>query len=363
MDAHRIVEVLSGRDRSVGASLLRSGLSCAAPFYGLGVRLRNLAFDRGWRTIRRVPAAVISIGNLTTGGTGKTPLVAWITNFLAAEGHRPAIVSRGYRSLDKGGNDEKRLMDQLCPGTPHLQNPSRFEAASTAIAEHSAGTIVLDDAFQHRQLHRDLDVVLIDALQPWGFGHLLPRGLLREPEKALARASIVILTRCEQTSAEGLRLLRREVAKWTSAPIVESTFRATGLVNFEGERLALDSLPRERVAAFCGIGNPEGFRRTLAEIGLPAETTPHRTFPDHHHYSTADVEDLARWAQSHSATALLTTRKDLVKIPNSHIGTASLWGVDLTLAFVDSAPLIERLRGVVSIATRKSVAAASGEVP
>ena len=350
MDAHRIVEVLSGRDRSARATLLRGGLCCAAPFYGLGIRLRNLAFDRGWRTIRRVPVPVISIGNLTTGGTGKTPLVAWVTNFLAAEGHRPAIVSRGYRSLDEGGNDEKRLMDQLCPGIPHLQNPNRFEGASTAIAGHSAGAIVLDDAFQHRQLHRDLDIVLVDALQPWEFGHLLPRGLLREPENGLTRASVAILTRCEQIAADALDRLRREVAKWTSAPIMESTFRATGLVNCEGERLALESLPRDRVASFCGIGNPEGFRRTLAEVGLPAEATPHRTFPDHHHYSTGDLEDLARWAQSHSSTALLTTRKDLVKIPRSHVGAASLWGVDVTLDFVDPAPLIDRLRSVISTA-------------
>lgn len=350
MDAHWLVDLLSGRDRSVAASLLRGSLSCAAPFYGIAVRLRNLAFDRGWRTVRHVPVPVIGVGNLTTGGTGKTPLVAWITNFLAAAGRQPAIVSRGYRSLDEGGNDEKRLMDQLCPGIPHLQNPSRFHAASTAIAEHGAKAIVLDDAFQHRQLHRDLDVVLVDAIQPWGFGHLLPRGLMREPKSGLSRAGIVILTRCEQVSSEERARLRQEVARWTSAPIVESTFRASGFINAAGDSLAVEALPGDRAASFCGVGNPDGFRRTLAEIGLSAGTTPHRSFPDHHHYNSADLDDLARWGASHSAMALVTTRKDLVKIPHTDLGGIPLWGVDLTLDFTDAAPLVDRLHSLAWLA-------------
>ena len=348
MDLQQFFDVLSGKRRGAAATLLRGSLALAEPGYRAAVALRNAGFDRGWKRIERVSVPVISVGNVTTGGTGKTPAVAWITNWLASEGFRPAIVSRGYRALDEGGNDEKRLMDELCPGVPHLQNRLRGAAAREAIQRHGAGSIVLDDAFQHRQLHRDLDVVLIDALNPWGFGHLLPRGLLREPRQSLTRADVVVMTRCGQIAWEQRETLRLEIARWTSAPILESTFQVNRLVNSRGETRELAGLAAERIAAFCGIGNPAGFRKTLAEIGVAPDDARFRAFPDHHHYDARDADDLAAWGRSIGATLLVATRKDLVKIPRAELGGIPLWGVDQTLEFADPAPLVTRLRDTVS---------------
>jgi len=348
MDLQKSLDVISGKRRGLAGALLRGGLSLAEPGYRAAIALRNLAFDRGWKRIERVPVPVISVGNLTTGGTGKTPAVAWITNWLAAENARPAIVSRGYRSLDSAGNDEKRLMDELCPGVPHLQNRVRSAAAREAVERFDCGAVVLDDAFQHRQFHRDLDVVLVDALSPWGYGHLLPRGLLREPRSSLARADAVVMTRCGQIGPPERQSLKDEIARWTAAPILESRFEVARLVNSHGEPRSLAGLPQERVAAFCGIGNPAGFRRTLADLGVDLDDSMFRVFPDHHHYGAEDIQEIATWARSASATLLLATRKDLVKIPEASLGGIALWGLDQTLEFADSAPLVARLRELVS---------------
>src|SRR5690606_8255127 len=137
-------------------------------FYGAAVQWRNFAFDRGWYRVHRAGVPVISVGNLTTGGTGKTPLVAWLVHQLEQLGASPAILSRGYRSVDSHANDEKLVLDRLCPGVPHIQNPDRVAGARAALADGVCNLLVLDDGFQHRRLHRDLDLVLIDALNPWG---------------------------------------------------------------------------------------------------------------------------------------------------------------------------------------------------
>ena len=201
MDEAALHELLSGQRHDVAARLLRSALYGPSLAYSAVMRLRNLAYDRGWLRIERVgvppslstgeiplsnpseayeayeptiPVPVISLGNLTTGGTGKTPLAAYLTNWLIREGCRPGLLSRGYRSLPvqdgtgiTGGNDEKRVLDQLCPGVPHLQQRDRVCSARRAVVEYGCDILILDDGFQHRRLHRDLDLVLIDALRPW----------------------------------------------------------------------------------------------------------------------------------------------------------------------------------------------------
>ena len=133
---------------------------------------------------------VISVGNITTGGTGKTPMVAWLARWFRNQDVRVALVSRGYRAEAEGQNDEARELATLLPDVPHLQNPDRVAAARIAIDELETQLIILDDGFQHRRIHRDLEIVLIDALQPFGFGHVLPRGLLREPLRGLAHPTL-----------------------------------------------------------------------------------------------------------------------------------------------------------------------------
>ncbi len=349
------MEIVSGRRAGLLAAAGRAGLCVLTPLYAAAMSLRNQSFDRGWRTPARVDATVISIGNLTAGGTGKTPTVAWVVQKLQALHARPAIISRGYGSQD-GANDEKRLLDQLLPGVPHLLNPDRVAAARTLLAPEagalSPNVLVLDDAFQHRRIARDFDLVLVDCLNPWGFGHLFPRGLLREPLRSLQRATCALLTRCDQVDEATQQGIKDTIRCWTSAPILASSFQPTRLVNGDGdgEVRRVEELPALRVAAFCGIGNPVGFRRTLTRLGVAIPDDRFRTFPDHHHYQPGDLDALGQWANSVRADGLLTTQKDLVKIPHAALKGVPLWALGIELRF-DTAEaesqLIELLRAAV----------------
>lgn len=324
--------MISGRCRGPGASLARGGLAIASFFYGSVVRARNWAFDIRALAAHSAPVPVVSVGNLTAGGTGKTPIVAALVDWFSARGMRPAILSRGYRAHAGAANDEKLVLDQLCPGVPHLQGADRVESARLACQQHGAQVLILDDGFQHRRIARDLDVVLIDALDPWGAGHLLPRGLLREPRSSLRRAHAVILTRADQIAPDAKARLVAEIRQLGSGETpIEAAFQPTGLINADGQRAPLDSL--SAVAAFCGIGNPDGFRRTLSDAGV-RQVVAFRAFRDHQHYSEADLSGLAKWAREQGAAALVTTQKDLVKIPQAKLDGLPLWAVAIRAEFV-----------------------------
>lgn len=326
MDEASFKAIISGKRRGLSASLLRSLLAAASFPYGLGIGLRNAAFDRGWKRSHAAGVPVISIGNVTTGGTGKTPFVAYVVNWLVQHGRRPAILSRGYRSLDGQANDEKLVLDRLCPGVPHIQNPDRVAGARTAIEQHSADALVLDDAFQHRRLARDLDIVLIDALNPWGYGHLLPRGLLREPLNALRRAGVIVVTRCDQAAPAQIRDIAARVRDvGCIAPIVETAFPATQLVSHADAPRPLQDMRGRRVVGFCGIGNPGAFRLVLESAGM--QIASFHAFPDHHHYTPADLDVLCESIRQADAAAVVTTEKDLVKIPSPDLAGWPLYAL------------------------------------
>jgi tetraacyldisaccharide 4'-kinase len=334
-------DLISGRSRGPVASIARGGLGIASIFYGGVVRARNRAYDVGLLRVHHASVPVVSIGNLTAGGTGKTPVVAAIAEWFTSRGVRPAILSRGYRPHAGGINDEKLVLDRLCPGVPHLQGADRVESARSACERHGAQLLILDDAFQHRRLDRDLDLMLVDALDPWGGGRLLPRGLLREPRSALRRADAVILTRADQCPPADKARLIDEIRRLgrDEAPI-EVVFRPVGLENSAGARATIDSLGP--VVAFCGIGNPEGFRHTLIDAGV-APIAAFRAFRDHHHYSDADLAELAQWAAEQRATALVTTQKDLVKIPRERLGDLPLWALTVRAEFTAGAERLATL--------------------
>ncbi len=359
MDAYRsYLQSISQERRDPLARVLCGALACCTPFYRGAVRLRNRAYDLRRVRICDPGVPVVSVGNLTTGGTGKTPVVAWIVNRLRELGATPGILSRGYRSLDGAENDEKRLLDRLCPGVPHIQNRDRVAGAVAAVTEHGCSVLVLDDGFQHRRLKRQLDIVLIDAVNPWGYGRLLPRGLLREPPASLGRADLVLITRSDQVSTAELAATRTEIRRHTNAHVIRSRFAATGLINAEGVRRPLDVLSQQRAAAFCGIGNPEGFRRTLAGAvgrdGAGTEAIPLKIFPDHHHYTEADSRALAAFAASVHAECLVTTGKDLVKIPRTELSGVAVWGVEIELRLEDATRLMDCLESCVSAGDRKA---------
>jgi tetraacyldisaccharide 4'-kinase len=199
------------------ATAARAGLRLASWPYGLGSWARNRLFDAGWKKVHRAAVPVVCVGNLTTGGTGKTPCVEWVARFYRDRGVQVAIVSRGYGARG-GRNDEAMVLEENLPDVPHLQDPDRFAAAERAAEELESELVVLDDGFQHRRLHRDLDVVLIDATRPPTRDYLLPRGTLREPASGLRRAGAIVLTRCDQVDAGAVDAIHSWLARrWPAA--------------------------------------------------------------------------------------------------------------------------------------------------
>lgn len=369
MNEQHLLNVMAGKPVA-GGRLLRGGLRLLSWPYAGTVWVRNRLYDAGLLRVSPVPVPVISIGNLTTGGTGKTPVVALVVRELQQAGLRPGIVSRGYRSLDDNGNDERRVLELLCPDVPHVQNRDRVAAVRSAAYSYGCNVIVADDAFQHRRLDRVLDVVLIDATNPWGYGAVLPRGLLRESRSGLKRADLVLVTRADLVGRTAIEAIQAEIRRM--APLVpcgEVVFRATGLRALSSStgpdtrenrsadllsavagdkdagrrRPSSDSgLPAEdamaenrRVVAFAGVGNPDAFRHAVEQLGW--QVSAFRRFPDHWHYTRADAVALQQLATEHAAKVLVTTLKDLVKLRDLPFSDASVFALDITAEVTDGA--------------------------
>jgi tetraacyldisaccharide 4'-kinase len=289
-------------------------LRLASVPYGVAVRLRNAAFDRGWKHVHRVPVPVISIGNLTLGGTGKTPCVEYVASYLREHGRQVCLLSRGYKSSASGMNDEAMLLEENMPDVPHLQNPDRVAAAQTAIEELEADVLVLDDGFQHRRLHRDLDIVLIDVTHPPQRDSLFPGGTLREPaSKGLKRTGVVLLTRCDQVTPRELQSVKDWLRQNFAGPIAESTHSPVELIRVDADPLPVSTLQGRTVGMVSGIGNPAAFRCTLESLG--ATVVAEKVFPDHHGYTKEDVDGLRTWAKRLPEDAwIAVTQKDHVKL-------------------------------------------------
>jgi tetraacyldisaccharide 4'-kinase len=337
-------DLASGRRQGIAASLLRGLLGVLELPVRWYVQRRNRAFDKGRFTVFRVDAPVISVGNLTAGGTGKTPMVEWLARTLREQGRSVVLISRGYGSSGNKQNDEARELAAKLPDVPHLLNPDRVAAARHAIQQHPGSVLILDDAFQHRRLHRDVDIVLLDALSPFGFDHLIPRGLLREPVEGLRRAHVVVLSRANLVD-DATRTAIRERADQLAPDAIwaEAIHAPRELLSHSGQTQSLESLDGARIAAFCGIGNPAGFRRTLENAG--AEIVAWREFADHTPYNAGQLASLETWARESNADALVCTHKDLVKIPNDELGgkplLALIIGIQFTVGEADLRTLIE----------------------
>ncbi len=363
MDARAVAQVLwhqevvSGCRRGLVAELCRFGLTLLSIPYGWGSCLRNHLYDIGLRPILRAEVPIVSIGNLTLGGTGKTPAVEWVARFYCAMGLRPAILSRGYGASADGFNDEAKMLRSNLPEVPHLRNPDRYVTARQAVKQYGSQILILDDGFQHRRLHRDLDIVTLDATNPWGYGRLFPRGMLREPVSSLSRADLILLTRCDSVAPEALAVLEDHIHQgFAKKPLVTSRHHPLHLMRFRSaqhattevpENVALKELNGRLVAAFCGIGNPEAFRKTLR--GLGCELIAFRCFPDHHRYSNGDLESLRRWAAGLPSDALIvTTQKDLVKLPFPELASRPLSALRVGLEILSGREVLEQLlKGVI----------------
>jgi tetraacyldisaccharide 4'-kinase len=294
------------------------------------VVLRNLLFDLGWRPAQKLPVPVWSVGNLTAGGTGKTPLTRHLARWALAHGLRPAIVTRGYRAASDGANDEARLVSEC----PVVCDPDRVAGGRRAIAD-GATCLILDDGFQHRRLHRDLDLVLIDATRPWGAedprtGATLPLGYLREGRRALRRAHALVLTRSAAVPAERLSALQAQLATHGRPVVRVADFQPRLRLVAADTTAGVKSLAGQPVVLVSGLGNPLGFERAACAHGW--RVLESLRFPDHHHYDHSDVAAIRAAAQTHAAT-VVTTGKDAVKLVPLLVGQEPL---DLQVLEVDS---------------------------
>ena len=339
----QLLDVISGKRKGIAALITRGLLGCVTPVYRIGVWYRNRRFDTakkqlgvpGDSRIKRASVPVISIGNLTTGGTGKTPLVVAVTKYLRKQNVRVALISRGYGSDPEqpGRNDEAMELEHRLPDVPHLQDPDRHRMTNIAVEELGSEAIVLDDGFQHRQLHRDLDIVTIDATVPFGYGRLLPRGLLREPIASVCRADLVVITRVDLVSQQQTDKILNQLSKWITADqIVLTRMNTTRAINASGEGRSISELGKQPTFVFCGIGNPDGFESTIKQVGI--ETTGKAVFPDHHRYDRSDVELIGQKAAESGAKQIVCTHKDLVKVGVDRLNGLPLFAIEIDVEFI-----------------------------
>jgi tetraacyldisaccharide 4'-kinase len=268
-------------------------------------------------------------------------MVEWVARWFRERDIRVAILSRGY-GQQSGLNDEGRLLEENLPDVPHFQDADRVALARIAVEETEAELIVLDDGFQHRQLARHIDLVLLDALEPFGLGYLFPRGLLREPIRALRRATVAVLSRADLIDRADRAALRAQ-AERIAGPLlwIEARHAPICLVDDQGNTWPLSDLKDVAVAAFCGIGNPEAFRRTV--MPLCRHLLDQRVFPDHHAYSISDVRDLENWSERLGANLVLTTQKDLVKLRASVLGPAPLRALRIGFEVMEGGAILDNV--------------------
>ncbi len=278
-----------------------------------GVQLNERRYQRrcaagDWP--QRLPVPVVSVGNITVGGTGKTPTVEVLARQWLRQGGKPGLLSRGYKGGPQG-NDEFQLLARRLPGVPHVQEPQRFAGGSELLKAHpEVDLILLDDGFQHRRLHRDLDLVVIDCSNPFGNGSCLPKGILRESWRGLARADAFLLTRGEGASPHKLVILENFLQE--HFPRVPRSILRAHYDGVRGPKGVREDLPMGRCFAFAGIGNPTAFFRGLRALDLDVVDT--RSFADHHKYSEEDLLQLMRWGEQQQAEAFICTEKDGVKL-------------------------------------------------
>ncbi len=272
--------------------------------YGQVTQLRAWLYANGFLKQRKLGRPVISVGNLTVGGTGKTPMVIWLAEHFLAEGKRVGILSRGYKGSD-GTSDEIELMKfRLQERAKFGVGPDRY--AQGRKLEREVDVFLLDDGFQHLQLARDMNILLIDAAQPLGKQTMLPTGRLREPVSAMGRADLLVFTRAETVPGT-----EAAIQRFPGDPVFSAATRLLGFRQFGVPEAPL--LQREPVGegpfyAFCGIGNPKAFFQDLKNWDLPL--AGQCEFADHHHYDARDTMELALAARSSGAKAILTTEKD-----------------------------------------------------
>lgn len=333
------------------ASLLRGVLLLFSFLYEGVVSLRNWAFDLGVVQSYRLPIPVISVGNLTAGGTGKTPVVQFLAQWLKEQGYFPGVITRGYKAqadLSKShqvsdgrtlllnsaeAGDEAYQLARNLSEIPVWIGANRFISGQNAMSQDGVDILIMDDGFQHRNLARNIDIVLIDALSPWGYGHVFPRGLLREGKKNLKRADLILITRSDMVEREKLEALKGEVQRYHSQAMIFETSHQPKRIWSLTEKKAISQSPISlpEVHLFCGLGNPAGFFNTANQMGF--SVTGCTVFPDHYFYKKNDLEKLTQQAKAEQAKVLVTSEKDGVKLEKLLETEIPIWQIEIEVSF------------------------------
>ncbi|MDP6636579.1 MAG: tetraacyldisaccharide 4'-kinase [Phycisphaerae bacterium] len=315
--------------------------------YSLAMRLRRWAYNSGVFSSSRASVPVICVGNITTGGTGKTPMVAWVVRQLKEAGRKPAILTRGYKSVD-GKSDEAEFLKQRSD-VEVVVNPDRIAGAQIA-ADGGSDVLVMDDGFQHMRLKRDMNIVLIDAMNPFGYGCCLPLGRLREPLSALRDAHAVVITRSDAVVPELIEALEAQLARRApQASMHLGVHKPIGLVDQDGKERPLSDIVGRKVLVFAGIGNPEAFITTVERLG--AEPVDFCIFSDHQEYRPEIIQRIYEHAEASNPEILVTTEKDYIKLAEFELDRP-VWRVVVEMDIASGRDeLIEKLQNTAAAQT------------
>ncbi|MBI3753918.1 MAG: tetraacyldisaccharide 4'-kinase [Deltaproteobacteria bacterium] len=359
---------MEGEERGFLFYLLVPFLYITSILYGIGVRLRLFLYRIGIFKIKRLNCKVISVGNMTLGGSGKTPVAIFLAEKFKENGKRVVIVSRGYQGRVKntgivsdGDNilltpedagDEPYLMALKLKGVPVIVGRDRYKAGMHAIKKFKPDMIILDDGFQHIGLHREINILVVDSRRGFGNGYLFPLGMLREPLNGLKRASMILVKESgvrslpPQASSGGQKSEKKinvaliEQAK--DCPTISFSYKAGAIVNpANGSRMPADVLKGKKVAALSGIADPKSFRNTLERLG--AKVAKEIVYPDHHHYTPDDLDDIVERIKG--ADMVITTEKDAVKLKRLSIESLPIYALEIDLG-IEDITMLKRIAGV-----------------
>ncbi len=299
------------RSQSAGLAFLLLLLSW---IYGFYVRIISSAYRLRFLRRYSVSIPIISVGNITMGGVGKTPIVQLIAQFFKSQNLKPAVILRGYGKTENQALSDEGMLLSNSLGIPVIEGRDKFLSAKKAVQQLECNTIVVDDGFQHWRLKRNLDIVLIDATNPFGNGFLIPRGILREPLSALKRAGMIILTKTDSGKGNIEKIKQKLSTLHVKCPIIETIHEAEAFINLleENKLFPFDSFKNKKILSFCGIGNPDYFEYLLKTSG--AKVIVNYSYGDHHDYSEKDIGEIIHLAKLNDAAAIVTTEKDAVKL-------------------------------------------------
>jgi tetraacyldisaccharide 4'-kinase len=351
----KIKKIISD-DHEIGYTWFASILSAASAVYGGAVKLRRTFYNRGVFKSKRLPCFIISIGNIAAGGTGKTPVTMYVSKIAEQWGYKPVIISRGYKGkAEKHGGvvsdgrrllmtpeaagDEPYMMAAKLINVPVVVGKDRVQMGRLAIREFNPDVFVLDDGFQHLRLQRDLDIVLLDCRQPFGNGHLLPRGILREPASSLLHADAIILTRSEGIRHKKILSLIQKIRSFAGeVPVYQAIYDPFIYKAVRGknkklgpERYRLESMAGRTIFAFSGLADNHQFRRTIE--GMKCKLCGFMEFPDHYSYTQKDLENISAVARKNLSNSLVTTEKDYVRFAENIELSVDLFVVGIEIVF------------------------------